>query len=187
LDVSPEITYWVPSTKEQLSESGLVTIEFDAPAKLLGELTPVRSAADGSFWLPAHLATTAGEKLRYEPQPHKNTVGYWTQAKDKAQWSFQLDKPGKFNVAVLQGCGTGQAGSLATLSIRQMTAEHHDEPLAQDFEVLETGHFQNFQWNQLTAVEIKQAGVYSLEVVPKEIRKNALMDIRAIHLVRLPE
>jgi hypothetical protein len=186
LDVNPEITYWQLSTKEQLSDSGLVTIEFDATALLLDELEPIKAAADGSFWLAAHLATTIGEKLRYEPQPHKNTVGYWTQSKDKAQWSFHLDRPGKFNVAVLQGCGNGQGGSIATLTMTPKSAASNGETLAQDFEVLETGHFQNFQWKQLQPVELKQTGVYSLEVSPKEIRKNALMDIRAIQLTRLP-
>lgn len=187
LDVSPEISYWIISSEEQFAEPGLVTIEFDAPALLIDELTPIQSGADGSFWLPAHLATTVGDKLRYEPQPHKNTVGYWTQSKDKAVWNFQLDKPGKFNVAVLQGCGKGQGGSIATLTIRQLESRPDAESHDQDFEVLETGHFQNFQWKQLQPVELKQAVNYILEVAPKEIRKNALMDIRAIQLIRLPE
>jgi hypothetical protein len=187
LDVSPEISHWIISSKDPLSKSGLVTIEFDAPPLLVDELTPIQAAADGSFWLPAHSATTVGDKLRYEPQPHKNTVGYWTQSKDKALWNFQLDKPGKFNVAILQGCGKGQGGSIATLTIRQLGIPLDTNSQAQDFEVLETGHFQNFQWKQLQSVELRHPATYILEVAPKEIRKNALMDIRAIQLIRLPE
>lgn len=187
LVVAPEPEYWVLTTKDQLTEPGLITIELDAPAALIDELAAIRSAADGSFWLPAHLATTVGEKLRYEPQPHKNTVGYWTGAQDKAQWRFQLDKPGRFNVAVLQGCGQGQGGSLATLTVRPLSAGSPGETSVQEFEVQETGHFQNFQWKQLQVIQLQQAGDYSLEVAPKAIRKNALMDIRAIQLIRLPE
>jgi hypothetical protein len=187
LEVNPDIESWNVLSKQALPETpGLVTIDFDSEPLLLGELKPVEAAADGSFWLAAHFATTVGEKLRYEPQPHKNTVGYWTIAKDKAIWEFSLSKPGKFNVAVLQGCGRGQGGSTAMLSIAPSKDGDQAEKQTQKFQVLETGHFQNFQWKQLESVELKSAGTYKLEVAPEKIQKGALMDIRAIHLIRLP-
>src|ERR1044072_1350534 len=34
--------------------------------------------ADGSIVLLATNAVTHGKQIRYEPQPHKNTIGYWT-------------------------------------------------------------------------------------------------------------
>lgn len=184
LDVSPEIDHWILTLKNPPAElSGIVVLEFDSPPLLIDELTPISQLGDGSLWLAAHLAKTSGDKLRYEPQPHKNTVGYWTVPTDSVQWNVRVERPGKFNLAVLQGCGAGQGGSIASL---QITSADGKTVFETSFEVLETGHFQNFQWKQLEAVELKEPGNYSLKVQPKQIRKAALMDIRAIQLLRLP-
>jgi hypothetical protein len=167
----------------------VLEIQLDAAARMLDELQPISAAADGSFWLPAHFAQTHGSKLRYEPQPVKNTVGYWTNAEDYAEWTFQLDRPGRFNVGILQGCGRGQGGSLGLLSVRPEESEEDaaTERSAIEFEVEETGHFQNFRWRQLGELELPDSGTQKLRVKPIKIRQAALMDIRAIHLIRLPE
>ena len=39
-------------------------------------------------------------QLRYEPLPHKNTLGFWTRAEDWASWEFEVHKPGVFTVTV---------------------------------------------------------------------------------------
>ncbi len=115
LDLTPEINHWSLSTKQSLTGQGTLVVEFDALALLPNELPLNQATADGSIWLPAHTAITSGEKLRYEPQPHKNTVGYWVQPGDFATWKFRVEKPGKFNLAILQGCGAGQGGSRAVV------------------------------------------------------------------------
>ncbi|MGB0768346.1 MAG: hypothetical protein ACPGYV_11625, partial [Phycisphaeraceae bacterium] len=101
---------------------------------------------------------------------------------------------GRFNVAVLQGCGKGQGGSTATAVVtkrEEKPAEqvHEINPVLAmlAFEVMETGHWQNFQWRQLGVVEIRSTDEIELTIMPKEIKKAALMDIRAIHLIRLPD
>ena len=50
-------------------------------------------------------------KLRYEPEPHKDTLGYWVQPQDWAQWEFDSPGAGEFEVQLLQGCGTGSGGA----------------------------------------------------------------------------
>src|SRR4051794_5920658 len=66
---------------------------------------PNPQAEDGSVTLPARAAEIHGVQLRYEPLPHKNTLGFWTHTEDHASWEFVLAKPGTFRVGVLQGCG----------------------------------------------------------------------------------
>ncbi len=210
IQVHPEPDHWVVRWSDRPKQAKRLVIELDAAPRLLAELEPVAPVADGSLLLPAHLARVWGEKLRYEPQPFKNTVGYWVIPTDRAEWSFTLDRPGKFNVAILQGCGVGQGGSRAAMEFRRLTTAPDDR--ASDvagtetgspqtigrapgnavdqgrvrFEVRETGHFQNFQWRHLGTVEL-QVGTYVLVLHPEQIAKNALMDVRAIHLVRLPD
>lgn len=195
-ELKPEVNSWLiaPVRGHSPARSGHLEIQLDSEAQLLDEISPQAPGADGSIWLPAHAGVVSGTHLRYEPQPHKNTIGYWTEAADYASWRFVLDRPGRFNLAVLQGCGRGQGGSLARVAILSVPAESSSQPADQtelaaeiEFEVKETGHFQNFQWLQLEAIQLNQAGAYELTVSPKVIRKNALVDIRAIHLIRLPD
>lgn len=179
----PEPDQWIVRWKKRPAGAHTLAIRLAAAPKLLSELEPITPMADGSIFLPAHLATTVGEKIRYEPQTFKNTVGYWVGKNDSAAWQFQIDQPGSFNVAVLQGCGKGQGGSQVLL---QVTDRDRRAAAKVEFEVLETGHFQNFQWRHLGPMRLGAVGVYTLKVSPIAIKKNALMDVRAIHLIRLP-
>jgi hypothetical protein len=82
-------------------------------------------------------------------------------------------------VAILQGCGKGQGGSDAVLTIGPPGEPGVD--LA--FSPIETGHFQNFRWVDLGSVVLESAGQQELRVKPTRIAKAALCDIRAISLV----
>lgn len=185
INLRPEPDHWVINWKKRPAEDATLLIRFGSEPLMLVEVKPIKKTGDGSFFLPAHLATTRGEKIRYEPQTFKNTVGYWVGTNDNATWTIQLDKPGRFNVAVLQGCGKGQGGSTASMTFQRHDNDEPDATL--EFEVVETGHFQNFQWVQLGEVELQHAGEVQVVVAPKQIKKTALMDIRAIHLIRLPD
>jgi hypothetical protein len=136
-----------------------------------------RQAEDGSFTLKASEAVVNGVKLRYEPKPEKNTLGYWTQAGDQARWEFQVDRPGTFDVEVLQGCGTGQGGSTMSLLFSRGVGTNLE------FVVEETGHFQNFVPRIVGRVVASDAGPASLVVKPAKIAKAAACDIRQIRLI----
>ncbi len=180
--VQPETDHWVIRWKKRPKEAKVIELLFDTPPQLESEVDPIVQLGDGRLNLHAYQATTKGDKLRFEPQPHKNTVGYWVNVQDFATWTIQIDRPGEFNVGLLQGCGSGQGGSVATLSIR-----HGDRTVEQlDFTVEETGHFQNFIWRTIGVIEISKAGSYTVRLQPKKIKNTALMDIRQIQLVRLP-
>ena len=186
ISLKPEPDHWVLKWKSRPAQDATMVLEFGSEPLLLSEIEAIKKTGDGSFYLPAHLAITQGKKIRYEPQTRKNTVGYWAGQQDSASWRIQLDKPGRFNVAILQGCGKGHGGSDATMSfVRPVDTKIQDASL--DFKVVETGHFQNFQWRTLGEVSLNNAGEIHLTVIPKQIKKGALMDVRAIHLIRLPD
>lgn len=185
LKLKPEQDTWAINWDKRPRQGAVLELAFDAEPLLPSEVKPITAVGDGSFFLPAHLATTEGENIRYEPQPFKNTVGYWTGKQDSATWQIKMDKPGRFNVAVLQGCGKGQGGSSA--QVRFARAQVNGVDASIDFEVVETGHFQNFQWRTLGEVALEHKEVVYVTVTPQAIMKAALMDIRAIHLIRLPD
>jgi hypothetical protein len=185
LKLQPELTTWKLTWDKPLKKEATIEMQLDAPPLLISECKPIQATSDGSLFLPAHMATTTGDKIRYEPQTAKNTVGYWAGIQNSASWTLTVAKPGKFNVAILQGCGAGNGGSAAEITLSPLASA--EKPAAQlDFEVLETGHFQNFVWRHLGEINVAESGDYQLRISPKNIKRVALMDVRALHLIRLP-
>jgi arylsulfatase A-like enzyme len=134
---------------------------------------PHPQAADGTVTLPAKTADVHGVQLRYEAQPHKNTLGYWTRADDWAGWEFQITKPGRFQVEVFQGCGKGQGGSEVEVAVGGQ---------ALTFTVEDTGGFQNFKDRDIGTVTIATPGRHALTVRPRTKAKSAVMDLRTVRL-----
>ncbi|MBA4019794.1 MAG: N-acetylgalactosamine 6-sulfate sulfatase (GALNS) [Pirellula sp.] len=142
------------------------------------DYTPNPAAKDGSITLPARSAEIHGITLRYEPLPHKNTVGFWTNPDDYATWEFTVAKPGRYEVEIFQGCGKGQGGSEAKIVVAGQTL-----PLT----VEDTGHFQNFVPRVVGTVEIDQPGRMTLELRAVRKAKAAVMDCRQITLRRVKD
>ena len=132
----------------------------------------VKQADDGSVALLAKDATTWSENMRFEPKAEKNCLGYWTDPEDFAEWEFTVEKPGKFAVAVHQGCGGG-GGSEVAVSLDGQELK---------FKVQDTGGFQ--QWTQIKAgeVQIEKPGTYHLVVKPQNKQGKAVMDVQKIVL-----
>jgi len=134
---------------------------------------PNPQAKDGSITLHARTAQVRGTQLRYEPLPHKLTLGYWTQVEDHAVWEFTLTRPGTFRVEVLQGCGTGQGGSEVEVQFAEQSLR---------FTVEDTGGFQQFKPRDIGTIRLDKPGRHTLTVRPKTKAKAAVMDLRQIVL-----
>jgi hypothetical protein len=135
---------------------------------------PVIQGADGVVVCHARDATVRGVSLRWEPKPEKQTLGFWTQANDRAYWDVSLTRAGRYRVEVLQGCGKGQGGSKAAVSVGGSALE---------FVVEDTGHFQNFLARELGEVEVAGPGRVRVEVLARSKAKAAVMDVRQVRLL----
>lgn len=175
----PEQEAWIFTWKALTPEPAIIQVVFDRAPVLPADCPVAEPAGDNSIMLHAYQATTFGEKLRFEPQWYKNTVGYWTVPTDFATWKLNVPEAGTYSVAVLQGCGKGQGGSDAVISLRQDGAVKAELP----FKTIDTGHFQNFRWNHLGLIEL-DSGEHELRIAADRIAKNALFDVRSIHLVK---
>src|SRR5215210_7275248 len=96
---------------------------------------PIVQANDGNILLHAKDVTIHGKTVRYEPQPNKNTIGFWKVKEDWVSWDLVVEKPGKFEVIALQGCGKGSGGAEVEFIVGKQTLKMIVE---------DTGHFQNF-------------------------------------------
>ncbi len=160
-----------------------ITIDCQSRPVTLEQSAQLTQQADGMIILPGHHAVTSGDSVRYEPLPQKNTVGYWTSLKDKVVWEFSVDQPGRFAVAALAGCGAGQGGS--EIKVRFAMADDASKEIPPlEFTSTETGHFQNFRWQQLGFVDLDAKGKYSISIQASAIAKNAVFDVRTVNLIR---
>lgn len=175
LQINPERKTWIikldPASSAALE---ILVIELDAPPRVFDESVAAAPDDQQIVFLPAKFGTTHGENLRFEPQPHKNTIGYWSNVKDTADWRFSLQKSGDYEIDILQGCGKGHGGS---------QVEVHVESQSLMFEVQETGHFQNFVWRTIGTVSLKESDKEVLKLIPLKKAAGAVMDVRAVRLV----
>lgn len=137
------------------------------------QFEPDTQAADGTITLPARTAEVHGVMVRYEPLPHKNTIGYWVRTDDWVSWDFQVNKPGEFQLEILQGCGAGSGGSQVDFTVAEQTVKTVVE---------ETGGFQNFAARQIGKVKLAAPGRYTLSVKPRTRPGPAVMDLRQVRL-----
>ncbi len=136
-------------------------------------------ANGGDIILPGHAAAIHGRKLRFETEPHKRTLGFWTEADDAAEWTFTTRDPAEYDLEVLQGCGAGQGGSRMQATL---TSPDGGAATTLEFTVEETGHFQAFKPVAVGRLRVP-AGSHTLRLQPKAIANSACCDIREVRLV----
>lgn len=138
------------------------------------DYTPNPPDKEGVIVLPARTADVHGVMLRYEPLPHKQTLGYWVRLDDWAEWQFDVSAPGEYRVEALVGCGKGSGGSKV-----QFRA-----PGGQMLEITvpETGGFQAFKPMAIGTLKFAMAGRSTLEVRAASKPGPAVMDLREVKL-----
>jgi arylsulfatase A len=138
------------------------------------QFVPDTQEADGTIALPAETADVHGVMIRYEPLPHKDTIGFWVRADDWVSWDFVVNDPGTFAVELLSGCGAGSGGSQI-----EITAD--GQSLTTNVE--ETGGFQNFVPRAVGNLTISRPGKHTLSVKARTKPKAAVMDLRRVRLL----
>lgn len=134
---------------------------------------PSPQAADGSITMLGKHADVHGAMLRFEPLPHKNTLGFWVNPNDWASWDFEVVKPGKFTMEITYGCGNGSGGSEVEFAVGAQKLT---------FKVEQTGGFQAFVKRDLGELTFDQPGRYTLTVKPKSKPGPAVMDLPRVVL-----
>jgi hypothetical protein len=149
--------------KEYAQTDGISRQYLDTPV-----IQPDKS---GTIELHAKDAEVRGKMLRYEPKPEKNTLGYWTEKDDRANWTFAAKKMA-YDVEVLQGCGKGSGGA-------EVEVQAGREKLK--FTVEDTGHFRNFKPRIIGRISLEN-GNCAINVTPLTKPGAAVMDLRSITL-----
>src|SRR5436853_1754890 len=123
---------WARAMRELKSSLGFGTAFDFRPVR---NPSPEHPPGAGAIILHAKDAQVHGDKLRYEPQPQKDTLGFWVNKDDWLEWKFTPPHSGVFDVEVLQGCGKGSGGAEVAFEVAGQSLT---------MKVEETGHFQRF-------------------------------------------
>jgi len=134
-------------------------------------LDPDVKPGAGCVILHARSAKVHGTKLKYEDPPHKDTLGFWVNPADWAEWEFEVPAAGTFEVIALVGCGKGSGGSEVELAV---------DGQAITFKVEETGHFQRFVPRVVGSFKFDKPGKATLTLKAKSKPGAAVMDLRQI-------
>ena len=94
--------------------------------------------------------------MRYEAQPNKDVLGFWTNPADWADWEFEVPATGVYEIEVQQGCGKGSCGAEVAVEV---------EGQALLFTVQDTGHFQSMIQRTIGQVNLT-AGRHTLAIKP---------------------
>jgi hypothetical protein len=137
-----------------------------------------RPGDDGRIVLAARDAVVHGKTVRYEPEPHKNTVGYWSDPSDWVSWRLEVKEPGAYAVEILQGCGKGSGGSTVDFAAAGQVL---------NVTVQDTGGFQNFVSRGIGRFTFEKPGTYTLTVKPVKKPGVAVMDLRSVTLTKTPQ
>ena len=134
-------------------------------------------AGAGAIVLAAKDAKVHGSKLRFEPQPQKDTLGFWVNRDDWAEWTFTPPHAGSFDVQILQGAGKGSGGAEIEIAVAGQTLTTKIE---------ETGHFQRFVPRNIGRVTLEAERPVTLSLRAKTKPGVAVMDLRQIVLRATP-
>jgi alpha-L-fucosidase len=117
-------------------------------------VTSINQESDGSLRLLASEAELHGA-IQYESGNGKDNIGYWTNPNDFANWTFNVDHPGSFQVAA-------EIASMGAGSFEIVLGEQSISGVAPN-----TGDYTKFRSINLAGtLEIVAPGIYTIAVKP---------------------
>lgn len=166
------------AVEESMEKTGPVAIEIahdhSAPVEeAVSENGPVRADAQGTFYFPVSSAKRTGNNMGAEGAGGA-LIG-WQQDQDRAEWTFELEKGGVFEVRVELACADNSAGSRYAVTVV-------DQSVAGV--VPGTGGWDRFEECSPGRITLPGAGGYNLQLrvrVKPELKTAAA--VRAVRLV----
>jgi len=169
--INPDPSLLVPEATAAATEPHWTQWRAEMNAAVEGR-KPIVTPEQGDVRLFAKDARVHAETMRYEPQPNKNVLGYWTKASDWADWTFDVPRAGTYEIEIQQGCGSGSGGAEVAVEVGGETFT---------FTVQDTGHFQQMIQRTIGQVQFA-AGEQTLAIKPQSKPGVAVMDLRRVVL-----
>jgi alpha-L-fucosidase len=162
-------TIALPATLPDASDT-VVAVEVDGLPEAAP--TPLGQGPDGSLELSAFDARIHGSTLKYEESG--DNLGFWTNDRDWAEWSFKVTMPGTFDVVVTYACDAKSAGGVYQVKLV-------DQVL--DGKIESTGKWTKFKTVSAGRFIIAEPGEWSLGLRGRKAPgAEGLMNVRSVKL-----
>jgi len=147
--------------------SSTIVLQVKGPLEI--EQLGLAQDYDGSVVLPASEARTHGSEIKYETGHERDNLGFWTNPADWADWTFEVTKPGKFDVSA-------EVAALEKASLEISIGDSRTSGAA-----AATGDYGKFKVAKLGTLEITAPGKVTLAVRPVKDGWHPL-NLKAIRL-----
>ncbi|QEH36969.1 hypothetical protein OJF2_55540 [Aquisphaera giovannonii] len=130
----------------------------------------VRPSKDGAIRLAAEDAEIYGDRLVFE-QSHSN-LGFWMAANDRAAWTIEVARPGRYDVWLDAACADSSAGDVLEIDLGRQQVLH---------QMTGTGSWDRFERVRIGELALPP-GRCRVEARAASAPRNAVMDLRDIEL-----
>ncbi len=161
-----------------LPQKTLDAIDTVVVLKVKGQLTIKKvlpkQTADGTLTLSAILAdihNRMGTDTKLETKDGVLNIGYWTDERIWVSWSFDIDRPGRFEVVTDLAVEASESQFEILLGDQKLTATIHS-----------TGGYDTFEQMSLGQLTLEQKGECTLEIKPVKDKWQPI-NIRSVRLV----
>ena len=142
------------------------------PRKTFPNNTPklIDQADDGTLTLPASAAEVYGPSIIFE-QKYRN-LGYWTNTRDRAEWTFHLSRDGEYDLWINWALDGGSVGGTIKLTIGDQSLESP---------VPGSGSWDAYLWGRVGSLRLP-AGRHRLIATKESSTGAPLIDLRHLRL-----
>jgi len=144
------------------------------PAAIADQAGIVRPDSKSDILLDADAAELHGDQIAVETRDGHANIGFWDKPGDWVSWKMHIDKPGVYKVSL--DVAATQAGIQAAVEVagQALTAT-----------IPRTGDWGAYQTSDAGQFEVKQPGVVTLEVRPKDAARWHAVNVRVVKLTRI--
>ena len=147
-----------------------------APSRFAGNRPKlITAAANGSLQLLATNCRIYGSRLVFETK--YSNLGWWSREDDRAVWSLELPRAGRYRIVLDYACHDDTAGNkfLLRAAGKQLVGQ-----------VAGTGTWDDYRQVEIGALDLP-AGAAELEIRSAGRPKDALFDLRGVQLMRVED
>ena len=166
------LTVAVPAASPD-AHATVVVLEIDGAPQVVATTAALKQAADGTLTLGAADAEIIGGTAKLENKAGDiPNIGFWSNPKDRVEWTAQIVQPGVFGVELDYACAPGSGGQYRVLANGQKL----------EAAVVPTQSWAGFVTLKIGEFNIEKAGPLTIAIQPVKKQGEGLMNVRSLKL-----
>jgi alpha-L-fucosidase len=155
----------------------VVVLEIAGQPEVTALAPAITQAADGTLTLKAEDAEIIGRTARLETKAGGvPNIGFWSNVKDRVEWTAKITRPGTFAVEVHYACAPNCGGQYALVAGNQKL----------EVSVAPTKDWSDFVTAKIGQLKLESAGPVTFTVQPLKRQGEGLMNLRSVKLTPVP-